>query len=268
MHIQAHPDTFLDTFESVNAIVDECRMYVTEDAVKIQGIDKAEVGMVDLILTEDDFQSFDGDNRLFGISIGELISEIKAIEKEPLENGEIESISIEFNEQETQLELSSQQGTIESAIALIDPNSITKRPDVPEFDYSGIIIARNKWMSYLFDYWNGKSDALEINGDENTIDMVAKGDTDRVNVDLTEDHEAIRSIQSTPHSVIAPLKVLDAIGSGTPDTGNMILKTHSDAPIGIDFEFEDLSAELNFKVAPRIPENGSNQSEQSKAKTA
>jgi len=57
-----------DTLDTVNALVDECRIHLNEDGLEIRAVDPANVGMVDLSLDVEAFESYQADGGLIGVN--------------------------------------------------------------------------------------------------------------------------------------------------------------------------------------------------------
>ena len=118
-------DTLKTTLDSVSVLVDECKIHLEEDGLEIRAVDPANVGMVDLSLSADAFESYEADGGLIGVNLSRL-EDIAGM----ADAGQL--VSLELDEETRKLHI--QIDGLEYTLTLIDPDSIRQEPDIPDLD--------------------------------------------------------------------------------------------------------------------------------------
>jgi len=123
--------TLEDALDSVSVLVDECKIRLNEDEFAIRAVDPANVGMVDLSLAADAFESYNADGGVIGVNLAKLEDFIG------MANGN-QLIELELDEQTRKLNI--RMDGLSSTLALIDPDSIRQEPDIPDLDLPAEIV--------------------------------------------------------------------------------------------------------------------------------
>ena len=124
-----------DALEPVSALVDECKIRLNDDGLSIRAVDPANVGMTDMSLATSAFESYDADGGVIGVNL-ERLNDALAMGS----SGDL--VQLELDEETRKLNI--EIGTFSYTMALIDPDSIRKEPDIPDLELPATIVLTGK----------------------------------------------------------------------------------------------------------------------------
>ena len=228
---------------SAKVLVDECKLRLDSDSFRIRAVDPANVGMVDLELSPSAFVSYESDGVVLGINLSRL-SDITNIARSD------ENIDLDFDEEAQKLTI--RAGGLRYTLALIDPASIRKEPDLPDLDLPAKVVIEGRSLDQGIKAADMVSDhiALGVDPDSKTFYIRAKGDTDDVQLELKQD-EVISLQPALAHSLFS-LDYFKDMNKAIPKSTPVTLSIGEEYPIQINFPIADGNGQVTYLLAPRI----------------
>jgi proliferating cell nuclear antigen len=236
-------DTLRTTIDSVGVLVDECKIHLEEDGLTIKAVDPANVGMVDLQLDSEAFESYEADGGVLGVNLDRLESIAGMASSDQL-------IEMELDEETRKLHI--KIDGLEYTLALIDPDSIRQEPDIPNLDLSATIIVEGSDIDRAVKAADMVSDhiALGVNEDDEIFYVEAEGDTD--NVDLKLDRDDLIDLTTGPAHSLFSLDYLKDMNKAIPKDAEVTLELGEEFPVKLHFEIAEGQGKVTFMLAPRI----------------
>lgn len=229
--------------DSVTALVDECKIRLEEDGLAIRAVDPANVGMVDLSLSADAFESYEADGQIIGVNLSRLQDITNMADAGQL-------IQLELDEETQKLHIRLEG--LEYTLALIDPDSIRQEPDIPDLDLPATIVVEGRDIDRAIRAADMVSDhiALGVDVDDNTFYVSAEGDTDDVYLELDE-NDLIDLQAGSAHSLFS-LDYLKDMNKAIPRDGEITIELGEEFPVKISFEIAEGTGSVTYMLAPRI----------------
>jgi proliferating cell nuclear antigen len=239
-------DTLKTTLDSVSVLVDECKIHLEEDGLEIRAVDPANVGMVDLDLSADAFESYEADGGLIGVNLSRL-EDIAGM----ADAGQL--VSLELDEETRKLHI--QIDGLEYTLTLIDPDSIRQEPDIPDLDLPAEVVVEGKDINRAVKAADMVSDhiALGVKGSEETFYVDAEGDADDVHLELDRD-DLIDLSAADAHSLFS-LDYLKDMDKAIPKDAEVTMELGEEFPVKMHFDIAEGMGHVTFMLAPRIQSN-------------
>lgn len=236
-------ETLQAALDSVGVLVDECKIHLEEDGIQIRAVDPANVGMVDLELAASAFESYEADGGLIGVNLTRLEDIANMADSDQL-------INLELDEETGKLHISTDG--LEYTLALIDPDSIRKEPDLPDLDLPARIVVEGRDIDRAVKAADMVSDhiALGVDEDTETFYVDAEGDTDDVHFELGRD-DLIDLQVGTAHSLFS-LDYLKDMNRAIPKDAEVTISLGEEFPVKLHFEIAEGEGQVNYMLAPRI----------------
>jgi len=236
-------ETLRTALDSVGVLVDECKIHLNEDGLAIRAVDPANVGMVDLDLDASAFESYEADGGLIGVNLTRLFDIAKMADSDQL-------VQLELDEETRKLHI--QLDGLEYTLALIDPDSIRKEPDLPDLDLPARIVIEGADIDRAVKAADMVSDhiALGVDEDGEFFYVDAEGDTDDVHFELARD-ELIDLQSGGAHSLFS-LDYLKDMNRAIPKNGEVSVDLGEEFPVRIGFEIAEGMGSVTYMLAPRI----------------
>ncbi len=236
-------ETLSSALDSVSVLVEECKIHLEEDGLRIRAVDPANVGMVDLSLEADAFESYEADGGLIGVDLSRL-EDIAGM----AESGQL--VQLELDEETRKLH--AQIEGLEYTLALIDPDSIRQEPDIPDLDLPARVVLEGKDVNRAVTAADMVSDhiALGVDEAEEYFYVDAEGDTDDVHLELTAD-ELIDLEVGSAHSLFS-LDYLKDMNKAIPRDAEVAADLGEEFPIKMYFGFAEGQGQVTYMLAPRI----------------
>jgi proliferating cell nuclear antigen len=236
-------DTLGTALDSVSALVDECKIHLEEDGLAIRAVDPANVGMVDLSLSADAFESYEADGGRIGVNLSRLEDIVGMADAGQL-------VQLDLDEETRKLHI--QLDGLEYTLALIDPDSIRQEPDIPDLDLPARIVVEGRDINRAVKAADMVSDhiALGVDEEEELFYVDAEGDTDDVHLEL--DREDL--VDLTPGSArsLFSLDYLKDMNKAMPTDGEITIELGEEFPVKFHFEIAEGNGDVTFMLAPRI----------------
>ncbi len=236
-------DTFGTALDSVSALVDECKIHLNEEGLAIRAVDPANVGMVDLTLAADAFESYEADGGIIGVNLDRL-DDIAG-----MASGD-QPIHLELDEETRKLHI--QIDGLEYTLALIDPDSIRQEPDIPDLDLPARIVVEGRDVNRAVKAADMVSDhiALGVDEEEELFYVNAEGDTDDVHLEL--DRDDLIDLTPGPARSLFSLDYLKDMNKAIPTDGEVTIELGEEFPVKLHFEIAEGNGEVTYMLAPRI----------------
>ena len=235
--------TLQDVLDAVGALVEECKIHLDEDGIAIRAVDAATVGMVDVRLSAEAFESYDADGGLIGVNLGRLadIASMAAAD---------DVILFELEEETGKLHI--QLDGLEYTLALIDPDSIRQEPDIPDLDLPSRIVLEGADLNRAVRAADMVSDHIAMGVDTDTEEFYvdAEGDTDDVHLALGAD-ELIALDVGSAHSLFS-LEYLKEMNSAIDSDAEVVIDLGEEHPVTLGFQIAEGQGEVTYMLAPRI----------------
>jgi proliferating cell nuclear antigen len=235
--------TLRDALDSVSVLVEECKIRLNEDGLAIQAVDPANVGMVDLSLDAEAFESYEADGGVIGVNLSRL-EDIAGMGNA----GDL--VHLELDEETRKLHI--RIDGLSYTLALIDPDSIRQEPDIPDLDLPAEIVLEGTHLDRGIKAADMVSDhiALRVDAEEDTFHIQAEGDTDDVDLKLTR--EDLIDLEVGPAESLFSLDYLKDMNKAIPSDAEVTMELGEEFPVKLHFEFAEGLGQVTYMLAPRI----------------
>ncbi|WP_121821019.1 DNA polymerase sliding clamp [Halostella salina] len=236
-------ETLGTALDSVSVLVDECKIHLNEDGIEIRAVDPANVGMVDLSLSADAFESYEADGGLIGVNLSRLEDIVGMADSGQL-------VELELDEETRKLHI--QIDGLEYTLALIDPDSIRQEPDIPDLDLASEIVIEGADIDRAVTAADMVSDHIALGVDETDEQFYvdAEGDTDDVHLEL--DRDDLIDLQAGPAYSLFSLDYLKDMNKAIDKDAEVTLELGEEFPVKIHFDIAEGNGQVTFMLAPRI----------------
>ena len=235
--------TLQDVLGAVGALVEECKIHLDEEGLSIRAVDAATVGMVDVTLSAEAFESYEADGGLIGVNLGRLSDIAK------MASGD-DPIHFELNQETGKLEI--KLDGLEYTLALIDPDSIRQEPDIPDLDLPARIVLEGADLNRAVRAADMVSDhiAMGVTVETEEFYIDAEGDTDDVHLALGTD-ELIELDAGDAHSLFS-LEYLKEMNGAIDSDAEVIIELGEEHPVTLSFQIAEGFGDVTYMLAPRI----------------
>ncbi|MFC5971440.1 DNA polymerase sliding clamp [Halomarina salina] len=235
--------TLRAALDSVGVLVDECKIRLDEDELTIRAVDPANVGMVDLSLSPDAFESYETDGGVIGVDLSRLEEMVKMASADQL-------VHLELDEETRKLHISMEG--LEYTLALIDPDSIRQEPDLPDLDLAAEIVLEGSHIDRAVKAADMVSEhiVLGVDDEEDHFYVEAQGDTDDVHFVLDRE-DLIDLTAGDAHSLFS-LDYLKEMNKAIPKDAEVTVELGEDFPVKMHFDIAEGQGNVTYMLAPRI----------------
>ncbi|PSP89526.1 DNA polymerase sliding clamp [Halobacteriales archaeon QS_4_69_34] len=229
--------------DSVGVLVEECKINLNEDGLAIRAVDPANVGMVDLELSAEAFESYEADGGVIGVNLSRL-EDIAGM----AESGQL--VHLELDEETRKLH--TRIDGLEYTLALIDPDSIRQEPDIPDLDLPARIVVEGRDINRAVTAADMVSDHIALGVDEGDEQFYvdAEGDTDDVHLEL--DREDLIDLAVGPAHSLFSLDYLKDMNRAIPGDAEVVIELGEEFPVKLHFDVAEGHGAVTFMLAPRI----------------
>lgn len=227
----------------ISVLVDECKIEVSEDGLQIRAVDPANVCMVDVTLSEDGFDSFEGQRSIIGVDLERLQSIISMGS-----SGSDVTLRADTSTQMLNVDVE----TVDYNLSLIDPDSIRDGPDIPDIKLPASTKIDGGKISQGIKAAGMVSDQLTLgfDDDKDTFKIGAEGDTDDVKV---EHHKSnVESMSASNSETVYSLEYLKKISKAVGSGREVNLKLDDEKPVKITYDISEGDGRVIYMLAPRI----------------
>lgn len=238
-----------ECIESITAVVDEGKLRIAEDGLKLRGVDPANVAMVSFELHRDAFDDFrfkseSGGESTAAAEVGIDFVKFRGI----LEIGGREEVDLKLDEQAQKL--FTRMGSLAYTISLLDPSALRKEPKVPELEFPVQVIIETEEFRRTIRAAEKIGDHIMLGVDGEEFYMQVEGEMDKLRLGLRKE-QLIHLTPGTLHSLYS-LDYISAMSKGMSHAANITLNLGKDYPLQIDFEVAEGKGKVSYLLAPRI----------------
>ena len=236
--------------EAITAVVDEGKLRIAEDGLKLRAVDPANVAMVSFELQSDAFDEF-------RFAAAEAAAESKAETEIGMDFVKLLGILGIGGREEVELELDehaqklfTRMGSLSYTISLLDPSSLRKEPKVPELEFPARVIIETEEFRRAIRAAEKIGDHIALGVDGEVFFMEAEGEMDKLRLELRKE-QLIDLTPGTLHSLYT-LDYISAMSKGMSHAENITLNLGKDYPLQIEFEMAEGKGKVGYLLAPRI----------------
>lgn len=253
MYAEINPNSLLKALQPVTQLVDEAKLHVSESGIHTKAVDPANVGMVEMHLDREEFETLKTDNLVLGVDLNTFLNQIQDISDEPVGDEE-QTLHLELDEDTRKVRIWATPGSMEFTMALIDPDSIRQEPNLPDMELPGTMQVMSSYFEHAVKTAKNYSEHITVGMDneKDVFYMSANGDTDDWETMLKHDHHAISHLETATVNSIFSLDYFDDVRKGIPSDVMIDMEVGEEFPIRIMFEFLDENASVTYMIAPRI----------------
>ena len=238
-----------ECIESITAVVDEGKLRIAEDGLKLRAVDPANVAMVSFELHRDAFDDFrfkseSGGESTTAAEVGIDFVKLRGI----LEIGGREEVDLKLDEQAQKL--FTRMGSLAYTISLLDPSALRKEPKVPELEFPVQVIIETEEFRRTIRAAEKIGDHIMLGVDGEEFYMQVEGEMDKLRLGLRKE-QLIHLTPGTLHSLYS-LDYISAMSKGMSHAANITLNLGKDYPLQIDFEVAEGKGKVSYLLAPRI----------------
>ncbi|SEH60767.1 monomeric archaeal DNA polymerase sliding clamp [Halopenitus malekzadehii] len=237
--------------DSVGALVDEFRLHLNEDGIRVAAVDPANIAMADVTIDAAAFESFEATDGTLGIPLS------KTGGLEDTVGIATEGNLIWFELQEQTRKLSIEIDTHEVELALIDPSSIRQDPDIPDMQLPGYVVLDASDLKKAVKIAEKYSDHILIGGDEDEqlFKIVAEGDTDTYSCEFDAE-DRIDADRIPDASSLLSADYLKDVTKAIPSNAEVHLFWGNEYPVRFEYGFADDHGSVETVISPRIATDG------------
>ena len=236
--------------EAITAVVDEGKLRIAEDGLKLRAVDPANVAMVSFELQSDAFDEF-------RFAAAEAAAESPAETEIGMDFVKLLGILGIGGREEVELELDehaqklfTRMGSLSYTISLLDPSSLRKEPKVPELEFPARVIIETEEFRRAIRAAEKIGDHIALGVDGEVFFMEAEGEMDKLRLELRKE-QLIDLTPGTLHSLYT-LDYISAMSKGMSHAENITLNLGKDYPLQIEFEMAEGKGKVGYLLAPRI----------------
>ena len=236
-------NAFRNVLEAVGVLVDECRVHVDSDGMRVRAADPAMVALVDLTLDAERFERYEASETVLGVNLERLTEILGVAERD-------DHVRMELDESSRTLHVD--VGALSYTLGLLDPNSIRDEPDLPDLEPPAEVALEGYHIDRGVKAAEMVSDHLRfaVDEDSETFSIEAEGDTDDVSVELTRDE--VTNLVPGPADSLYSLDYLTKINRVIPNDRTVTLELGEEFLAGVAFEVPEAGQPVSYRIAPRI----------------
>lgn len=237
--------TLSNLLDSIDALVEECKVRVSRDGVYIRAVDAANVAMVDGSLDASAFEQFEASPGILGLTLGKLMDAVNLANKSDL-------IFFKFDSETRKLHI--ETDGLEYTMALLDPDTIRKEPEIPDLDLPTTVTLEAAKLSRAIKATDMVSDHISISTsmrDGGVLLMGGEGDVDDVELELGPEDLIDENISSEAKSLFS-LDYMKDMNRAIPGGAEVTIDVGNEFPLKLRYEQDEASCRVEYMLAPRI----------------
>lgn len=237
-----------DALDSADAILwgdKSVRLRATRGEFALRAVDSANVAMVAMSLGAKGFEKFEAKEGEFGVDLEKLLKFLAMAEG-------ADRVDLEVDDEARKLLLT--MGNLKASLGLLDLAHIRKEPTVPPLELPARVRLPGADFRTGVRAAKEVSDYLALAVEDETFVMEARGDTDRVRLEVPKANLIELKWSSKP-SKVRSLYSLDYLTEMTKAIGRapeVSIELGNDFPARIKFEVADGKGSVEYLLAPRI----------------
>lgn len=239
-------ERFIKTLEILDAISYESILLFGANGIDVRLVDPGNVTMTDLDLETGAFEHYGNGSYPAGVSHEELLDLLKLADSNGL-------VQLAFDAETRKLHV--EFGRIERDFALIDPESIRRRPDIPAI-YDSLPNTIEIPAEYIKEAVKNAqlvSDHIYIEADmhEEAVSFWADGDTDDTYYTFRDDDYEHADIREGATSIVS-LDWMEDLVKVIPKEATVEVTFGEEKPVFLKWRYADGNGTVTQTLAPRI----------------
>lgn len=239
--VNVSPEKLRSGFSLVGAFVDQCTVECSEGKMKVSAVDTAQIGLVNMTVSDCFFETFEYSGNPFTVPLKRFSNVIELC----VDVGE--PVSLRVDEPENTLHV--QCDGLSYSLSLVEPESVTPVPEIPEIDVSCSATFEAKELRKTVSAGNMFSDFVTFRSNNTRVTVSGGGEN---NVVLSKkNHGLIEFDGGNADSTFKTsylTSILDEIDDGECVTVNFGV----DCPAFVEFSPTNLDCSIEYVLAPRI----------------
>ena len=236
-------EALTDALNPVSALVNECKIHIPEDSLEIRAVDPANVGMIDMTLSAEAFESYQADGGVLGVNLERLLDVVGMADDDDL-------VHLQLDEETRKLHIDIDG--LSYTLALIDPESIREEPDLPDLDLPCMTVVKGRDISRSVTAADMVSDHVRLHSDGEAFYVSAEGDTDDVKQTLTPDDLLTPVGPLADADSLFSLDYLEDMASVMTSDTEVRIQLGKEFPVKLHYDIADGAGQVTNMLAPRI----------------
>lgn len=235
--------TIKTVVSTIGAIVDETRIHVDEDGLRMRAVDPANVAMDDIVLDAAAFESYDATSGVLGVALDRFSAIIKMANV-----GDLVQISLDRETRKLVVHIDG----IEFTMACLDPQTIRTEPDVPDLDLPAEATVERDVLDRGVKAADMVSDHVYVrmNSLTESLTLSADGDTDEVALEITG--EELSEVTLAEAESLFSLEFMKDLVRTIPKGTSVTMTFGTDFPLVMTYDIADGDGHVTRMLAPRI----------------
>jgi proliferating cell nuclear antigen len=225
---------------------DECVLEFGRDGLASRMVDPANVMLADVSLDAGAFESVGEGKMRAGVDIDRLLDHLGFGE-----SGDLARLTFDTETGKIDLTVG---GHYSASVAMIDPDSIRNKPDIPDLEDGQLpneITLPGRSFSTGVDAADLVSDHAAIEGDEESgVAMTADGDIEENRYAF--DGDGVEAHVPSEERTLLSTEYLQDITAELPGDADVTIRFGTEFPVFIEWDFADGEGEVFQMIAPRI----------------
>ncbi len=236
-------DILKETIDAISSLVTECRLHTDENGFTTRAVDAANVAMVSVTLKKEAFDGYGSTKNEIGLDIAKMKNIFGMM-------GKNDVITLELPDESHKLQISFEG--YRYSLALLDPNTIRKDPNLPNIDLPGRVVLSGAELHNTIKAAAVISDkiALGIDPATQTFFTSADGDTDHIHRSFGKDE--VNFINGTESRSLFSLDYLKDMGKVMGRAAEVEVALGIDHPARFSFYIANGNGHVEYLLAPRI----------------
>lgn len=238
---QLKSETLKGLVNMISTLIDEVKFTVSPEGLSLKAVDPAHVAMVELMVENGAFESYEADETELGIDLDKVKDVLKLAS-----SGDI--ISMEQDADHGRLIF--KIGNITRRMSLVDTSSMND-VKVPQLKLSSTVKVPVSELQRGIKASESISDHISLIAEGETFELLCEGDTDSAN--LTLDSSSLESINAPSRvSSMFPLDYFSNFIKAIPSDVVVEIELDTDYPVIINFDLAGDNGKVKYLLAPRI----------------
>ena len=234
-------ETLKSVIYVVSTVVDEAKMTITPDMVRIKAIDPAHIAMLDVSVKKEAFNTYEADEGEIGLDLEKVKAVLKLADSS-------DDIFLEHDPEQCRLIM--RIGNITRRMSLVDTSNMSD-PKVPEINIANRIALSADLLKKGIKACESISDYILIDADTERFTLSCQGDTDYASMSVgTADVISI----DVPGSIksMYSLEYFSNIVKVIPDKTEVAVCLDNNFPVKLLFSIAEDNINVVYFLAPRI----------------
>lgn len=242
LELEIKADVLKKLVADVTSLVDEVIVDFEKDGINIDAMDAAHVGMINLTLDEDAFESYNSNGVTLGINMSRIDDYLKLVEKDG--NVKIELI----DDDKIMLE----SDDLRHKMKLLDTSDLSSK-SLPDIDYDNEISLLSKHIKRGVRASSNISDHIRVrvNEDDEIMYLYTEEQEDEIELTIDKSKWDSHDLDDDTDGNYANdyfKNMMDCVSNSQVVT----ISSKNDYPIKIEYEFDEGNGNIIFLLAPRV----------------